>query len=457
MRVFDRSIGRLGRSTRRWSESRDAQTARVLPAALIATISIGLCIPERGFGLFQADLGRGWALASTAAAAIAESGAAGSHAGPALQNRFRAFLAALYPQAAKLGIDRATFALAFQDMTPDPEVARAAGRQSEFARPFSAYFNGAVAPRRIAQGRRLAVQWHTEIEGIAHRFGVPGPVLLAVWAMESDFGRATGAKDVIRSLATLAFLQPERPLFRKELLDALVMLQKGAVSRSKMKGSWAGAMGGPQFLPSTYLTYAASYSGHSEPDIWTNVPDILASIGNFLKASGWKRGARWGYEVSVPVRFDYATLRADFREWAALGFKPVAVRTLPRSGEAMLFFPAGAKGPAFLLGSNYWVLKTYNNSDAYALSLGCLADRIGGGSGLRTPWPRGEKLWRRSEKAEIQRLLHRLGYYNGTIDGRFGPSSRDAIHAFQLAIGDQPADGVGGADLLAKLREKAGK
>ena len=340
-------------------------------------------------------------------------------------------------------------------MTPDPAVASAPARQSEFERPFSAYFEQAVAERRIAEGRALARQWAAELNAIAARTGVPGSILLAAWGMESDFGRSMGSKDVIRSLATLAFRQPERPLFRDELLAALVILAKRSVPRSKMTGSWAGAMGGPQFLPSAYLKDGVSFSGSGAPDIWTNVPDILASIAAFLKASGWARGRPWGMEVRAPSSFDYSTLHADFRRWAALGFIRADGARLPAQGAATLFFPEGAKGPAFLLADNYWVIKTYNNSDAYALSFACLADAIAGGSGLHKPWPKGVKLWPRSEKMEMQQLLRKLGFYKGIIDGQFGPTSRDAIHAFQISIGDQPADGIGGPDLLERLRKAA--
>ena len=394
--------------------------------------------------------------AAHGAAEPAGKGAGTSAAGADLRH-FHGFLESLFPQAAARGIGRTAFEAALGDLKPDPAVARAAGRQSEFARPFSAYFTGAVAPRRVAQGRVLAQLWHDQLAEIARRTGVPGPIVLAAWGMESDFGRAMGDKDVIRSLATLAFLRPDRGLFQNELLDALVILQKGQVPRAKMQGSWAGAMGGPQFLPSTYLAHAVSYAGSAPPDIWSNVPDILASIAEFLKASGWKRGAPWGMEVSLPAHFDYASLHADYRQWAAQGMQRADGRALPGAGAATLFFPAGAKGPAFLLGDDYWVIKAYNNSDSYALSLACLANRIAGGQGLHRPWPKGLKLWQRSEKAEIQRLLRRLGFYKDKIDGRFGPSSREAIHAFQMAVGDLPADGVGGADLLVRLRKRAGK
>jgi membrane-bound lytic murein transglycosylase B len=386
-------------------------------------------------------------------AALAQGGSQGASAEE--QAQFHAFLESLYPEAAKHGISRETFQAAFQNLTPDPSVARATGQQSEFERPFAAYFAGAVAQRRIVEGRALAHKYQTQLAEISRRTGVPGAMLLAAWGMESDFGRSMGDKDIIRSLATLAFRQPERSLFRDELIDALVILSKGQVSRDRLKGSWAGAMGGPQFLPSAYMTHAVSYVGGASPDIWTNAPDILASIGKFLRDSGWKPGERWGLEVRVPAGFHYATLHANFQQWAAWGFTGADGSALPRKGEAALFFPAGAKGPAFLLGDNYWVIKTYNNSDAYALSFACLADRIAGSDGLHTAWPKDVPQWRSSEKAEMQRILQRLGYYKGAIDGKFGPSARDAIHAFQLAVGDQPADGIGRTNLLSQLRAKA--
>lgn len=428
----------------------------------IAGAAIATCVGLAGFGSVGSHLGSNLGLIGMPPAAAAERGGPVTARNTEILPRdnfrgFRAFLESLLPQAIARGIARARFESVIRELTPDPAVARASGRQSEFARPFSAYFSAAVGPRRIAQGRALAAQWRAPLAEITHRYGVPGSVLLAAWGMESDFGHAMGGKDVIRSLATLAFLRRDRSLFRDEFLDALLILKQGAVARATMTGSWAGAMGGPQFLPSTYLARAVSYSGTAAPDIWTNVPDILASIAKFLNASGWQRNARWGMEVRLPAHFDYATLHADFREWEARGLRRADGSALPRAGAATLFFPAGARGPAFLLGNNYWVIKAYNNSDAYALSLACLADRIAGAQGLYTPWPSGVKLWRHAERAEIQRLLQRLSYYKGTIDGRFGPSSREAIHAFQRAVGDHPADGVGGANLLAKLRKQAGE
>ncbi|MGB9014990.1 MAG: lytic murein transglycosylase, partial [Methylovirgula sp.] len=244
--------------------------------------------------------------------------------------------------------------------------------------------------------------------------------------------------------------------FVDELLSALVILDKHAMPRDKMRGSWAGAMGDPQFLTSAFLKYAVSYSGDRFPDIWNRPEDTLASIGNFFHASGWNRALPWGLEVILPAYFRFTALHADFREFAAAGIRAANGAALPGGGKATLFLPAGAGGPAFLLSDNYWVLKTYNNSDSYALSLACLGDRIVGRAGLHAAWPKHSKLWNRAEKIEIQKLLTRLHLYHGTFDGKFGQASRDAIHEFEIEAHDAPADGFARADLLALLRARAG-
>jgi membrane-bound lytic murein transglycosylase B len=370
---------------------------------------------------------------------------------------FHAFIERLWPKAAARGVSRGTFEQAFAGVTEDPSAPAAQGKQPEFERPLSAYFGEAVSPARIARGRALAQQWQAELGQIEQRFGVPRAILLAAWGMESDFGRSRGDKDLIRSLATLAFRNKDRELFADELLNALVILEKGAVSRTKMKGSWAGAMGDPQFLPSAYLKYAVSYNGGGFADIWDKPADTLASIGNFLAASGWKRGLPWGLEVNLPANFAYQTLHADFHDFAAKGVTPADGASLPAAGKATLFLPSGAGGPAFLLSDNYWVLKAYNNSDSYALSLACLGDRIMGRQIPHAAWPKGQKIWSRDDKIEIQKLLAHLSLYDGTFDGKFGQASRDAIHAFQIEDKDFPADGIGRADLLTRLRARAGR
>jgi membrane-bound lytic murein transglycosylase B len=221
-----------------------------------------------------------------------------------------------------------------------------------------------------------------------------------------------------------------------------------------MKGSWAGAMGGPQFLPSAFLKYAVSYTGRGSPDIWNNPLDTLTSIANFLRRSGWQPGLSWGTEAILPKNFGFASLHGSFAAFAAQGVKSASGDPFPQ-GNATLFLPSGAAGPAFLLSANYWVLKAYNNSDSYALSLALLAQRIEGNPAPRGHWPKAEIFLSRTQKAEIQRLLENLGFYHGPIDGRFGQASRDAIHDFQIRVEARPADGYGSLDILRRLRESA--
>ncbi len=374
----------------------------------------------------------------------------------AAESAFHAFLESLWPRAAARGISRATFTRTIADITEDPSVPVAVSKQPEFERLLSAYFKEAVSPTRIARGRALAAAYRSELDTAARRYGVPSGILLAAWGMESDFGRDRGNKDVVRSLATLAFHRRDSDLFVNEFISALVILEQGRLPRSRLIGSWAGAMGDPQFMPSAYLKYAVSYSGAGAPDIWNNPADTLASIGHFLRASGWNPALPWGVEVLLPENFAFKTLHADFRDFAAAGVRAVNGQELPR-GKATLFLPAGAGGPAFLLSDNYWVLKAYNNSDSYALSLAYLGDRIEGRGGLHKAWPKSQKLFSRTEKLEIQKLLAQLNLYRGTFDGKFGQASRDAIHAFQIEAGDAPADGIGRADLLTRLRAAAAR
>jgi membrane-bound lytic murein transglycosylase B len=211
-------------------------------------------------------------------------------------------------------------------------------------------------------------------------------------------------------------------------------------------------MGGPQFLPSAFLKYAVTYTGRGSPDIWNNALDSLASIANFLRQSGWQPGLSWGMEAILPKNFDFASLHDSFAAFAEEGVKSANGEPFPH-GDATLFLPSGAAGPAFLLSANYWILKEYNNSDSYALSLALLAQRIEGKPRLRGRWREGEIFLSRTQKAEIQRLLESLDFYHGPVDGRFGQASRDAIHAFQISVKAHPADGYGSLDILRRLRE----
>jgi membrane-bound lytic murein transglycosylase B len=367
---------------------------------------------------------------------------------------FQEFLQTLWPLAAERAIARATFDAAFAGLEPDPAAPNASDRQAEFDKPLKSYLAEAVSPRRIARGREGLKKWHDGLQQIERRFGVPREILLAAFGIETDFGNAKGERDVIRSLATLAYRRQDRPVFRDELISALVILDHGGVARAAMKGSWAGAMGGPQFLPSAFLKYAASYTGRGPPDIWNNALDSLTSIANFLRQSGWQPGLSWGTEAILPKNFGFASLHGSFAAFAAQGVKSANGDPFPQ-GDATLFLPSGAAGPAFLLSANYWILKAYNNSDSYALSLALLAQRIEGKPAPRGHWPEGELFLSGTQKAEIQRLLENLGFYHGPIDGRFGQASRDAIHTFQISVGAHPADGYGSLGILRRLRESA--
>jgi membrane-bound lytic murein transglycosylase B len=280
---------------------------------------------------------------------------------------FQEFLQTLRPLAEAKGIKRGTFDAALAGLEPDPAAPAASNSQAEFDEPLKSYLGKAVSPRRIARGRECLHAWRAELVQIERRFGVPREILLAAFGIETDFGRAKGEKDVVRSLATLAYRRQDRPVFRDELLSALVMLEKGGVARAAMIGSWAGAMGGPQFLPSAFLKYAVSYDGSGFPDIWNNPLDSLSSIANFLRHSGWQPGLSWGAEAILPKNFGFATLHDSFAAFTEEGVKSANGDPFPPAAETTLFLPSGAVGPAFLLSANYWVLKAYNNSDSYAL------------------------------------------------------------------------------------------
>jgi membrane-bound lytic murein transglycosylase B len=369
---------------------------------------------------------------------------------------FQEFLQGLWPLAEAKGIKRATFDAAFAGLAPDPAAPAASNSQAEFDKPLKSYLDEAVSPRRIARGREYLNKWQDELQQIEQRFGVPPEILLAAFGIETDFGKAKGEKDVVRSLATLAYRRQDRPVFRDELIGALLMLDKGGVARAAMRGSWAGAMGGPQFLPSAFLKYAVSYTGRGSPNIWNNALDSLASIANFLRQSGWQPGLAWGAEAILPKNFGFTTLHCSFAAFAAQGVKSANGDPFPQ-GDATLFLPSGAAGPAFLLSANYWVLKAYNNSDSYALSLSLLAQRIEGKPPPRGHWSEAEIFLSRTQKAEVQGLLENLGFYHGPIDGRFGQASRDAIHDFQLSIKAAPADGFATPELMARLAAEAGR
>jgi membrane-bound lytic murein transglycosylase B len=389
--------------------------------------------------------------AVTAVAAKPPAPVAASASSPEARARFAAFIQALRPEAEARGASDATFAAAFAGITvPDPDILARTRSQGEFGRPVWDYLVGAVSAGRIARGQAQATRLAATLSAIEARYGVPRWVVLAFWGVESDFGASGGTVPTIRALATLAEARFRGTLFRDELLAALTILQRGDVTPERMKGSWAGAMGQVQFLPSSFLAHAVDFDGDGHRDIWGSQADALASIAAYLKHSGWNPALSWGYEVVLPAGFDLARYRADLSDFARRGVRRTDGQALPESGAASLFLPGGSGGPVFLITDNFEVVRTYNTSDSYALAVGHLADRLSGAPALAAPWPTKAA---RLDKAGLQALqagLAARGLYAGPADGRAGPKLREAVRQYQIAEG-LPADGYATPALLGRL------
>ncbi|MBZ6077384.1 lytic murein transglycosylase [Microvirga puerhi] len=372
--------------------------------------------------------------------------------GPAAaQGTFRSFVDGLWPQAKARGVSRATFDDAFRGVEPDPKIVALTKKQSEFVRPIWDYIEGSVSAQRLQRGRQMAAEWSRTLDMVERTYGVPRSVVLGVWGMETNFGSFTGSIYVVRALATLAYTRYRGDFFKDELLTALQILEQDHIDRDKMLGSWAGAMGQTQFMPSSFMKYAVDGNRDGVRDIWSSVPDALASTANYLRRQGWEPGLPWGFEVKLPKGFDFRNLRQGFSSWAALGLRRVDGKPLPRSGEAFLFLPGGAGGPSFLLTDNYDVIKSYNSSDAYAMGVAHLGDRITGGGPIQGAWPKDKPLLDKEQREELQQHLAGLGFYEGDADGKLGSKTRDAVRNFQLRRGLIP-DGYADLALLRELR-----
>ena len=375
--------------------------------------------------------------------------------------KFDQWVRDFWPAAKAAGISRAVYDAAFRDLTPDPEVLEKASNQAEFVTPLWDYVSRRVSDKRIKGGRDALVGNRTLLDAIESRYGVDRHTLVAIWGMESFYGEVLSdpkiVKSVVRSLATLAYGDRRRAKFgRQQLIAALKILQHGDISVDGMTGSWAGAMGHTQFIPTTYEAYAVDFDGDGRRDLWNSPADALGSAANYLKKAGWVSGTTWGYEVLLPQDFDYALVgdghSRTIGAWKKLGLVRARGDDFPRPGDkAELIVPAGANGPAFLLIRNHFVIKRYNNATAYSLAVGLLADRLRGGGDLVRPWPANERLLTADESIELQQLLARAGVYDGKIDGKLGPASRAAIRAWQSGRG-LPADGFAGLQLLQTLR-----
>ncbi|MGA7771732.1 MAG: lytic murein transglycosylase [Pseudolabrys sp.] len=366
---------------------------------------------------------------------------------------FAAFTAELWTDAQAKAITRATFDTALKGVTPDQRVIAATKRQPEYGKPVGDYVNAIVSNRRIADAQLKAREWVKTFDAVEKKFEVERWVLLALWGMESDFGTEKDRWDVFRSLATLAYVKYRDPYFRNELLVAMQIMQNSRLPREKMVSSWAGAMGQTQFMPSNFVDYAIDFSGDGRADIWSNVPDVLASTANYLRKWKWNPALPWGFEVTVPKSFDYMRSRANFTEWEALGVRRADGKQFPSSGQAILFFPSGADGPGFIVTENFDVLKEYNNSDAYAIAVGHLADRIHGGGLIKAAWPKDDRQLSRDARIALQRKLSALGYKVNEFEGHIDFDLRDNIRAEQKKLGMVP-DGTPTLLLLDRLGVK---
>ena len=370
------------------------------------------------------------------------------------------FLDSVWRDAAAAGVQRGTFERAFANVRSiDTEVLRLSLNQPEFDRTVGDYVSTIVNVDRIAVGRARLEQQAVILDAIERQYGVPRTILLAVWGIESNFGLAKGDRSVIRSLATLAWTDARRAVFwRDELKAALTILELDRIAPEQLAGSWAGAMGHTQFMPSTYVKYAVDYDGDGVRDVWGSVPDALASTARYLQASGWIAGKPWGREVVLPAKFDYAlTAPGQVRSMAAWRVLGVRAQTgvLPSDDGTLwqVLVPAGANGPAFLVSPNFDALLAYNRAYSYAIAVGVLADRIAGNSGLQAAWPADDVSLSREQRTEMQGLLVSLGYDAGVADGILGTKTREAIRGYQKAK-SLPMDGFPNMALLERLRSE---
>jgi len=369
---------------------------------------------------------------------------------------FDAWIAAFRGRALAQGISAPVFDGAFDGVVFDPGVIERDRNQSEFTKTIWDYLSTAVSDLRIANGRQALANQQTVLAAIEAQYGVEKEVVAAIWGLESAYGTFKGDNDVVGSLATLSFDARRSEFFEAQLVAALKILQAGDVDPRGMTGSWAGAMGHTQFIPTSYLTYAVDFTGDGKRDIWgANPADALASTAAYLARFGWRKGQPWGVEVRLPEGFDWASANRSIArlpsEWARSGVLDMQGNAVPDHGPASVLLPAGAQGAAFLIFANFEVLERYNTADAYVIGVGHLADRIRGGPAIQGRWPLGDRALSFDERTEMQRLLTGKGFDTKGIDGKIGPLTIQAVRDFQRSIGQAP-DGYASLAILEKLR-----
>ncbi|MGR3617506.1 MAG: lytic murein transglycosylase [Paracoccaceae bacterium] len=376
---------------------------------------------------------------------------------PVVSNqRFQNWIKGFEKRALVQGISALTLTNAFSGVQYDAEVIQRDRNQSEFTKTIWEYLDSAASDTRIQNGKIALSQNKQALEAIEQKHGVEKEVVVAVWGLESAYGSYRGDKDVIQSLATLAFDGRRGKFFEQQLIAALKILQSGDVPPRKMTGSWAGAMGHTQFIPTSYLAYAVDFTGDGKRDIWSDNPaDALASTAAYLQRSGWVKGQPWGVEVNLPKGFNYALAKRSIKkspaQWANLGVTGIGGGKVPDYGNGSILLPAGGTGAAFLVFKNFAVIERYNAADAYVIGVGHLSDRIMGGKPIQAEWPREDRALSFSERKELQQLLTVKGFNTKGVDGKIGPNTMAAIRSYQTVNG-LVADGYPSLSLLESLK-----
>jgi lytic murein transglycosylase len=370
------------------------------------------------------------------------------------QQEFSKWVANFRATARTAGIDEVTIQSAFNNVHILPRVIELDRAQPEFTRSVWDYLDRAVSVQRIARGQEKLRQLQAEVGPIAQRYGVPMEVLFAFWGVESDFGSNLGDFSTIDALSTLAFEGRRVQWAKAELIAALKILQSHDIDRAQMMGSWAGAMGQTQFMPTIFLAYAVDADGDGRRDLWGSIADVMASTANFVAKSGWQVGEPWGGEVRLPVGFDFARADMDVRlpssGWAKQGVQSTDGSPLPALTDSSIILPAGARGPAFMVGNNFRTILRYNNSTSYALAVGLLAQHLSGGTAVQAPWPRDVKTMNSSQLQALQIALTEHGIDSGPPDGLVGTTTQRAIRQYQQRQG-LAADGYPSLELLQRL------
>lgn len=386
---------------------------------------------------------------------------AGTPVAAAPQDDFDRCLATLQPQALKQGVSAAGFTRLTAVLTPDLSVLPLLDAQPEFTTPLWDYLAALVDTQRVDDGRARLDQHRDLLARVSAQYGVDPATIVAVWGVESDYGRVFGKRPLLQSLATLSCNGRRQPFFRGELLALLKLLDAGDLSADGLTGSWAGAFGHTQFMPSTYARIAVDGDGDGRRDLVASIPDALASTANYLKQAGWRTGQPWGIEVKIPAGFNPSlagrTQRKPLAAWRALGIAPIGGGALapagpPEDANAALLLPTGAQGPAWLVFRNYDAIYAYNAAESYALAIATLSDRLRGGPGLVAAWPTDDPGIGRTERRELQSLLLARGHDIGAADGMVGTATRRAIQTEQQALGWPNPDGRAGQRILTALR-----